>query len=254
MIAVLARAKESMRPLAIYESGAYDFSKIRGRIVDYSMTGAGIRTHIFDTLAREFLQQHPDAVVVNLGAGLDARFERVDTGHLQWVDIDLPGIITIRKALFEETDRRRTRALDVTALGWPEQIKKEDWFTRGNPVLIIAEGMIPYIPESGLKDLLNQMAQRFPGAEFIFDCVGTLVSRKQRKHPALKSMEENVVIEFGLDNFATLSKMVKELQLVNCYNYYDKPVYRKRWGFFGNLFASIPLLRRQFLIWRVKFP
>jgi O-methyltransferase involved in polyketide biosynthesis len=37
----------------------------------------------FDRLARAFLAEIPDGVIVDLGCGLDTRFERVDDGQVE---------------------------------------------------------------------------------------------------------------------------------------------------------------------------
>ena len=49
----------------------YDFSSASK---DVAMGGGTIaRTLVFDELVRDFLQKHPDAVVVNIACGLDTR-------------------------------------------------------------------------------------------------------------------------------------------------------------------------------------
>ena len=48
-----------------------------------------------DAAIRTFLARHPDAVVVNLGGGLDTRFFRVDNGRVLWKEIDVPESIAL---------------------------------------------------------------------------------------------------------------------------------------------------------------
>ena len=53
----------------------YDFSSASK---DVAMGGGTIaRTLVFDELVRDFLQKHPDAVVVNIACGLDTRVYRL---------------------------------------------------------------------------------------------------------------------------------------------------------------------------------
>lgn len=58
----------------------------------------------------EILRDHPDAVIVNLGAGLDTTFQRIDNGRIFWYGLDLPDSIDLRKRLipegFREADRK----------------------------------------------------------------------------------------------------------------------------------------------------
>lgn len=49
-----------------------------------------LRTVILDTWVRDFLAGHPAGTVVDIGTGLNSRFERVDNGQVHWIDLDLP--------------------------------------------------------------------------------------------------------------------------------------------------------------------
>jgi O-methyltransferase involved in polyketide biosynthesis len=109
-ITLAARAAETQRkhpvlrdPKAVelLQSIDYDAAKY-GR-------GAGgfvtvLRTAIIDFWVREFLAAHPAATVVELGTGLNARFERVDNGQMHWFDLDLPDTIELRRNFFADTD------------------------------------------------------------------------------------------------------------------------------------------------------
>ena len=51
---------------------------------------------------KEIISKNPDTVVINMGAGFDNRFERVDNGQIRWFDLDLPDSIAVRKKAFPE--------------------------------------------------------------------------------------------------------------------------------------------------------
>ena len=78
----------------------YDFSSASK---DVAMGGGTIaRTLVFDELVRDFLQKHPDAVVVNIACGLDTRVYRLGF---------VPGITwTCQKPLLFVTPSFRNRA------------------------------------------------------------------------------------------------------------------------------------------------
>jgi O-methyltransferase involved in polyketide biosynthesis len=81
----------------------YDFSGIQ-RLKNDSVNYL-LRMREFDRLAWAFLEEHPDGVIVDLGCGLDTRFERVDNGRMEWYGLDLPEVIELRQALLDETPR-----------------------------------------------------------------------------------------------------------------------------------------------------
>ena len=48
------------------------------------------RTIMFDEEMKRLIGEYPNAVCVNMGCGLDNRFERVDNGKIRWFDVGLP--------------------------------------------------------------------------------------------------------------------------------------------------------------------
>ena len=76
----------------------YDFSKLKK--ASFSQSGCCVRARLIDMEAKAFLKDNPDAVVIQLGAGIDARYERLGkpkVGH--WYDLDLPEAIELRRKL-----------------------------------------------------------------------------------------------------------------------------------------------------------
>jgi len=72
------------------------------------------RAKKLDTLTRDFLAEHPNAVVLQLGCGLDSRFWRVDDGRVNWYDLDMPPVIELRRQFFTESERYHLIATSVT--------------------------------------------------------------------------------------------------------------------------------------------
>ena len=75
--------------------------------IDYDFAGLGVQTSVvcqtalrakmLDDRVRAFAETHPDAVVVDLGAGLDSGSDRVDPpATVDWYSVDLPGITALR--------------------------------------------------------------------------------------------------------------------------------------------------------------
>jgi O-methyltransferase involved in polyketide biosynthesis len=83
-----------------------------------SQVGVSIRTEILDEQVNRFLAKDPDAVLVNLGCGLNTRFHRLDNGSVQWFDLDVPEAIELRKKFFNETGRFKFIPKSVTDFSW----------------------------------------------------------------------------------------------------------------------------------------
>ena len=96
----------------------YDFSDVQR--MKNEQVNFLLRMREFDRLARAFLTEHPDGVIVDLGCGLDTRFERVDNGQVEWYGLDLPEVTELRKELLEETPRNHFIGCSVldSSPGW----------------------------------------------------------------------------------------------------------------------------------------
>ncbi|MBA3772754.1 MAG: class I SAM-dependent methyltransferase [Ramlibacter sp.] len=72
-----------------------------------------LRSRYFDDAVRAFVQVHPRATVINLAAGLETNFFRVDNGELRWWDVDLPDAIDFRRQYIQESCRNRFVKADL---------------------------------------------------------------------------------------------------------------------------------------------
>ena len=111
-------ARPAARPAAVelVRRLDYDFAKWEG---GRSLKGAMLRARMFDRYVEDFLAAHPRGTVVEIGCGLDTRFDRVDNGRVRWFDLDLPDAIALRRRFFDDEPRRAMVAASVsTPGGW----------------------------------------------------------------------------------------------------------------------------------------
>jgi O-methyltransferase involved in polyketide biosynthesis len=125
---------------------------------------AVVRTLVFDEVARAFLAAHPDGTVIELGAGLNTRFERLDNGRQRWFDLDLPEVTALRRQLLAASPRRRHAAASIPEPGWMELVARSP-----GPHCFLMEATIGYLPCAEVRGVLAQLARRFPGATIAFD-------------------------------------------------------------------------------------
>lgn len=149
------------RAVDIVQALDYDFRRFADRA---RVLGSVLRTSMLDEMVRAFLTHFPCATVVEIGAGLNARFERVDNGALRWVDVDLPDAMRLRRRFFGDTSRRSMVAASVTDSTWTDAAK-----SLGGPYLLLAEGVFGYLREEEVKEALARIADTLPGAILVFD-------------------------------------------------------------------------------------
>jgi O-methyltransferase involved in polyketide biosynthesis len=180
LIPLWARAVESQRAapilvdrkaIELVESLAYPFERFARAKVDSA--GFCIRGRIIDALVKRFLEEHAAGMVVEMGAGLDTRFDRLDNGTVSWVEVDLPEAMALRRRLFDETPRRRQLSSSVLDAAWLDGLAATD----PSQTLFVAEGMLYFLDEQQIRVLFRCLADRFPGTAVVFDCQSPLFLR-----------------------------------------------------------------------------
>ncbi len=125
-----------------------------------------LRAKQFDDKLKVYITEHPRASVVNIGAGLDTTFYRVDNGIIHWYDLDLPAVIDVRKQLLPEPDRVTYIAKSLLDPSWCDDIEHTD-----HGVFLVAGGVLPWFNEPDVKQFFSTLADNFPGSEIVFDAV-----------------------------------------------------------------------------------
>lgn len=146
----------------IVERIDYDFS-IVDQAFDYFWFTYAARAMQFDNKVRRYIREHPDASIVNLGAGFETAFYRIDNGTVRWYDLDLPEIIDIRKQLFPETDRMTCISKSFLEPDWCDDINT------GEGVFIVAGGLFHYFEEPDIHRFFSLLADNLPGSEIVFE-------------------------------------------------------------------------------------
>jgi O-methyltransferase involved in polyketide biosynthesis len=205
------RAMESRSPGGAFKDQAgeafhdaidYDWSVFQG--VQLQKPGIVGRTLILDREAGEFIAAHPDALVVNLGAGLDTRFHRLDNGVLRWVELDLPDVIAFREKLGEPADpRHRLLAGSALEADWAHAVKP----LAGGPVLLIAEGLTPYFTEEEHRRFFGLLADHFPGATLLFQNSAASILKEFAHLSDLSKLKTRAEIRWGLEEGADVSSL-----------------------------------------------
>lgn len=139
----------------------YGFSIVDKAVVDYFWFVYAARAMQFDAMAKAYIKKHPRASVVNLGAGFETEFYRIDNGTIRWYDLDLPDLIEIRKQLLPETDRSTCIAKSFLDPGWCRDIDTD------NGVFLIAGGLFHYFDEAEVRRFFSLLADNLPGSEIV---------------------------------------------------------------------------------------
>jgi O-methyltransferase involved in polyketide biosynthesis len=175
-LTVYARALESRWRRPILGDRLAD--EVVGRI-DYDFTGLGVqasvvcqtalRAKMLDDRVRDFVHKHHDAVVVDLGAGLDSGFYRVDPPpSVDWYSVDLPGILALRDEALPTNPHSHSVPVSLAEKHWPETIPGD------RPTMLIADGLFAFLPEPVIVGIFRRITDHFSTGEFAFNDYGRI--------------------------------------------------------------------------------
>jgi O-methyltransferase involved in polyketide biosynthesis len=174
------------------------------------------RAKKLDTVTQGFLAEHPNAVVLQLGCGLDSRFWRVDDGRVNWYDLDMPAVIELRRQFFTGSERYHLIAASVTDMEWMDTVT-----SGGRPVLVLAEGLLMYLGEADVRRLVLRLHETFPGCRLIADVFSRLTARSATRHPSLK--QTGATIGWGIDDARELETWAPGVRLLEEWCFTDDP-------------------------------
>ena len=132
LIPLYMRAKESRRNNPIlYDKAAewladsleYDYSQFDG--AKLSEVGCVVRGWYFDCAVRRFIKAHSHPVVVNVGCGLDTRFQRIGSQKAVFYDLDLPEVIALRRELIPEQPDNVYIEASLLETDWMDDLRRK---------------------------------------------------------------------------------------------------------------------------------
>lgn len=247
LVPLFYRAKETRgetplikdhKAVEIVDQIDYDFSRCTKWLTQACVI---VRTQLFQNVIRQFLETFPDSVVINLAAGLDNRFNEMDNGRVRWFDLDLPNVIEIRQRYFTESDRNRFVGADALDHSWMDKLGLED---PNVPILVIAEGLFPYLPEMECRKLLTALADRFPNSRVLLEIFGSFIIGREWLVPEFKHIKPFPKFLWSPQDPYTLEtwdSRFKTLSVENLFDHHDQ-----RWRFLRLLFRSSSRVRNMF--------
>ncbi|MFV8162500.1 class I SAM-dependent methyltransferase [Mycobacterium sp. 134] len=170
---------DDRRAVELVNAIEYDFTRFKGM----SLPGSVLRTAIFDGWVQRFLDAHPAGTVVELGTGLNTRFDRLDNGELHWFDIDLPDSIALRQRFFSNQDRYTMLAGSILGTDWFDEVAASP-----PPYLFISEAVLVYLTEEQVRTVITQLTDRFAGSQITFDTGGAMMMRNQDRNGVMRSV------------------------------------------------------------------
>ncbi|MCJ7533851.1 MAG: class I SAM-dependent methyltransferase [Anaerolineales bacterium] len=155
---------------------------------------AGVqRVKAFDNAANRFIADNPKCTVINLACGFDTRFWRIENEKCKYIEIDIPGVIKLKKEILKDHLGYEVIGTSVLDTSWIDKVT----INENTGFLLLAEGLFPWIPPQDAKRLLKEIGERFYRSQFVLD----MVPEKYTKGIWKKLVRLHSRIDWGLDVF-----------------------------------------------------
>ncbi|MEU4743330.1 class I SAM-dependent methyltransferase [Actinosynnema sp. NPDC023658] len=157
----------------------YDFAKLK--LKPGLVCGTALRAKKLDEAVRAFVAGHPDAVVLDLGCGLDTRVLRCDPpAGVDWYDVDFPDIVDLRPRFLP--DRSLLIGADLTTPGWLDPVPRD------RPAMIVAEGLLPFLPGDTFQRMTRELTAHFDTGELAINGYTRFAAWAMKYHPTIKAI------------------------------------------------------------------
>jgi O-methyltransferase involved in polyketide biosynthesis len=196
------RATEAGRPggvlndplaVALYDAIDYDYLKFGEPNQSHAL-----RALAFDSVAADYLLEHPKASVVALAEGLQTSFWRLDAAgladELTWYSVDLPPVMALREQLLPSDDRIVNLTQSALDFSWMERVDSS------HGVFVTAEGLLMYLDPADVRALITACAAHFPGGRMMFDSIPPWFSRRTLDNFKLSDRYHTPPMPFGINS------------------------------------------------------
>ncbi|MGH3558603.1 MAG: class I SAM-dependent methyltransferase [Mycobacterium sp.] len=227
----------------------YDFARMHRTAQPWANQFlVALRAKQLDIWAADFVQRNPEAVVLHLGCGLDSRAFRLDAPPgVRWFDVDVPEVIDLRRRLYDDRDGYTMIGSSVTDPGWLDQIPAD------RPALIVAEGLLMYLTEAELRDLLQRLTDRFGTGELLADLLSPWGPRFSNS-PMLSKFSTSGITKWGTRDGHELTQWNPRLSLVDRVVFLDPAkVPLKPQRVLYRVVTAIPAVRNYDRLYRFRF-
>lgn len=176
----------------------YDFFKADS---DKTMSSGVIaRTIVLDGLVKQYLNAHPDTVVVNIASGMDTRCYRMQGKYIRWYNVDLPETMEIRSRFLTENGPIYQIARSAMDSSYADEITHN-----GESVLVVIEGLSMYLHENDIRQIFSIIETKFKSATVMIETMSPFVVN----HIKEKSIEgSNAKFTWGIKRGKDLQQIV----------------------------------------------
>lgn len=171
--------------------------KSKSKWLTYNMA---MRARVFDDWTDNMLSQNKTALVIQIGCGLDSRCRRVKENYNQWIDIDFPDVISVRKRYFDDSPNYSMIGFDASDSNNFNVLPDADC------AIVILEGVSMYMSDRQsnrqLREMFGVLECKYNDIHVLVDVYTEFAAKASKyKNPV---NDVGVTELFGVDNMDQL--------------------------------------------------
>ncbi len=197
-------------------------------------------TKKFDEYAINFLLKKPNGIIVNMGCGLDTRFNRINK-KVEFYDLDLPEVIELKKQFLEENNYYHFISSSLLDFRWIDSLSKN----KNQTFMFLAQGIFSYLRENDVKSLIFELQKKFPGCEIVFDVVNSYYVKKLKRDKIKKRFQQrynlgkDVSYNFGIKESNDLENWGEGIAFVDEWYFYKDSSYKLKFHILDRILESL---------------
>ena len=212
--------------IEIFNNLDFDFSSIGKQFDQFSGLCYLVRARRAEDMVLEFIKKHPKATIVNIGAGLDTSFSRVDNGKIHWYNLDLPDAIEFRQSLIPDSERNISIPKSLFDYSWMDDLV----FNSEDGILFFSGGVFYYFKNEEVQPVFAEMAKRFPGGEVYFDAESKRAIAFSNRMVE-KTGNHGSKMYFYVNSGKKIEEWSPDILSVECEKYFSGIPRSKKWDF-----------------------
>jgi methyltransferase (TIGR00027 family) len=189
-----------------------------------------LRARKYDAIANDFIAANPSSTVVNLGCGFDTRYWRIEHARCRYVELDLPEVVEVKRALLGERLEYEILGCSVLDASWIDRVT-----AGGNTnILLLAEGLFMYLAKADVMRLFKTLSERLTRSQITLEVVkdaythGLWKKIVEQKIKGRMGLDSGATFEFGVRNAREIEGYAKGLRVIDEWSFVDDPDCRPR--------------------------
>ena len=189
-----------------------------------------LRARKYDSIVNDFISKNPSSTVVNLGCGFDTRYWRIDNKKCEYVELDLPEIVEMKKDILKDHLSYELIGCSVLDTSWIDRVT-----SKGNRnFLLIAEGLFMYLPKVDVINLFKTFSEKFYHSQIVLEVAAEKYTRGIGKKIIIMKMKRELGFDsgssynFGVRNAFELESYGNGIKVMDEWSYIEDPDIRPR--------------------------